>query len=313
MVGIVVLGALISLGWMLIRFGGRLMSPFASPTMGVRLMADRADGISIGSAVLYRGVTIGRVESVSRAPDKIHVYIDTQVDKDPPLPSNLRGLIRAQGIVGAGATIFLELDGTEPQGTLTREQVVQTRFVGLELLPDEFTALATELRQTIRQFREANIVAHIDEQVLKVGKLLDSAQLVIGDPQLKEDLRASLTNLRTTTERAERIATSFERFSGDLPKLSSEATGALSEFRATVKTTQTGVESASKQLNEVLARVQSVAEKVNAGQGTAGALVNDPRLYESLVDSARELNATVSTLRRLLEQWEKEGLPLKLN
>jgi DNA-binding Lrp family transcriptional regulator len=40
--------------------------------------------------------------------------------------------------------------------------------------------------------------------------------------------------------------------------------------------------------------------------------VNDPRLYESLVETAKELNATVSDLRRLVNQWEQEGVSLKL-
>jgi hypothetical protein len=40
--------------------------------------------------------------------------------------------------------------------------------------------------------------------------------------------------------------------------------------------------------------------------------MNDPRLYQSLVDTSRELNATVTDLRLLIEQWEQEGVPLKL-
>lgn len=320
MVGIVVLGGLIILGWMLIRFGGRFVSPFAPPYIIVRFVADRADGISNGSPVLYRGVTIGRVEKVSRAPDKLHVFIDTQLDKDPPLPGNVRAVIRAQGIVGGGATLYLELTGALPEGSLSPDQAIETTFIGLELLPDEFTALATELRQTIRQFREANIVTHIDDQVLKLGKLIDSAQEVIGDTKLREDLRASLASLRSTTEKADRIATGLEKFSADLPRISSEATGTLVDLRTTVNKTQTEILSVSKQVNDrlaqlgvILERAQAVADKVNSGQGTIGALVNDAELYQSLVDSAKDLSATSATLRRLLEQWEKEGLPLKLN
>ena len=63
----------------------------------------------------------------------------------------------------------------------------------------------------------------------------------------------------------------------------------------------------------VLARsFAAVAAKIDAGQGTAGQLVNDPKLYQSLVDSARELNATITDFKRLVEQWEQEGVSLKL-
>ena len=41
-------------------------------------------------------------------------------------------------------------------------------------------------------------------------------------------------------------------------------------------------------------------------------MVNDPKLYQSLVDSARELNLTIVDLRRLIDQWEQEGASIKL-
>ena len=40
--------------------------------------------------------------------------------------------------------------------------------------------------------------------------------------------------------------------------------------------------------------------------------MNDPKLYQALVDSSRELNATIVDLKRLVEQWEQEGLHFKL-
>jgi hypothetical protein len=55
-----------------------------------------------------------------------------------------------------------------------------------------------------------------------------------------------------------------------------------------------------------------MARKVEQGKGTAGMMVNDPRLYESMVDSAKQLNATLSDLNRLVQQWEQEGVTLRL-
>ena len=58
--------------------------------------------------------------------------------------------------------------------------------------------------------------------------------------------------------------------------------------------------------------VPIVLQKINSGKGTAGQLVNDPKLYESLVDSSQELNATIKDLKRLVQQWEQEGISLKM-
>jgi phospholipid/cholesterol/gamma-HCH transport system substrate-binding protein len=319
MVGIVVLGGLITLAWMLLRFGASFVSPFAPPFIKVQFVADRAEGISNGSAILYRGVTVGRVERVVRMPDGLHVAIEGQLDREPPLPANLRAVIRAQGLVGGGASLNLELVGEQPQGVLADKTEIPTTFIGLDLLPDEFTALATELRLAIRQFRETGVVEHIDQQVQRIGQLVDSTNSIVSDPKLREDLRNSLENIRSTTERTDRLAANLEKFSEGLPKLSSEASGAIGEFRTTIDRTQQEITTISKQVNERLAqmatildRVQQITDKVNSGQGTAGALVNDRELYASLVDTAKELSATTAALRRLLEQWEQEGLPLKL-
>jgi phospholipid/cholesterol/gamma-HCH transport system substrate-binding protein len=312
MVGVVVLGALLILAWMLIQFGGKMMLPFSPANDRVRFIADRADGISNGSQVTYRGVSVGRVETVKRTPDQLRVQIDALMDREPPLPGNIKAVIRSQGLVGGGASIVLELTGPAPEGTLKTNQEIETRFIGLDILPPEFAELATELRLAAKQFRETNLPQHLDTQVEKVGKLLDSMQEIIDDDSMRKDLKQSLANIRTTTEKADRIATSLE-------KLSVDASGAISDVRTTVGKTQEQILSLSKQMSgrleqtsKLLDQFQAIAEKVNKGQGTAGQLVNDPRLYESLVDTARQLNATVSDLKRLVEQWEQEGVSLKL-
>lgn len=66
------------------------------------------------------------------------------------------------------------------------------------------------------------------------------------------------------------------------------------------------------QVGLMLDTVNSVTKKLDQGKGTAGMFVNDPKLYEALVDSARQLNLTLADLKRLVEQWEQEGLTLKM-
>jgi phospholipid/cholesterol/gamma-HCH transport system substrate-binding protein len=318
MVGVVVLGALGVLGWMLIQFGGRLVSPFAPAQMKIRIVADRADGISNGSAVSYTGVIAGRVDKVSRAADLQHVYIDASVDRSPPLPANVQALIRT-AVVSGGASIALETIDAAPQGSLQENQVIEGRFLGTDLIPAEITSLATELRLTAQQFRESNLVSHVDEQVANIGKVTESIRSLVEDKQLRTDLTESLNSIRSSTAKADRIASNLEKFSGNLDQLSTDASAAVSEARTTIGKTEAEILSLSKQTSQrleqtsrLLDQFYAIAAKVNKGEGSAGALVNDPRLYESLVETAKELNATVSDLRRLVNQWEQEGVSLKL-
>ncbi len=312
LVGVTVLGALLALAWMILKFGDKPAALFIEPRLQVQFTSDRADGIADGSSVLYRGVNVGRIAKVSRDADSIHVTIDAEVDVKPPLPANIEGLIRSQGLIGSAASLNLELTGPTPQGTLQAGTKLKARFVGLDILPPEFAELAGELRATSKQFRESNIVLHVDETV-------KSIQTFVSDPKLRGDLQAAVANFRSASETANRIGANIEKVSGSLQKVSDEAGATVASARTTIEKTGAHVDDVAKQLNDrlqqiakVLEGVQSITAKIDKGNGTAGLLVNDPKLYESLVDSARELNATISDFKRLVEQWEQEGVSFKL-
>jgi phospholipid/cholesterol/gamma-HCH transport system substrate-binding protein len=312
MVGATVLGALIILGWMILKFGEKPAKLFAPPSMSVRFIADRADGLAEGSMIEYRGVAVGRVLVVQRTVDNLHVAIDGVVDVMPPLPANVVGEIRSSGLLGAGSAVRLALTNSKPEGKLAAGSTLTARFVGLEVFPPEFSDLAGELRQSARQFRETNLIPHIDEQVQKVGRILDSIEKVSGDPKVQDDMRLAIANIRSASAMANRIGAGIER-----------ATTQFSDTLAEVKTTAAkaggSIETVSRQLQDrftqiarALSNMESITGKLDQGRGTVGQLINDPKLYESLVETSRELNATILDLKRLVEQWEQEGIAFKV-
>lgn len=311
LVGITVLAALAMLGWMMLRFGAALVWPFAPRYMEVRLRSDRGDGLADGSPMFYKGVQAGRVRSVTRSPDGMYVLINAQLFESPPLPANLHGEIRLSSLIGGQTGVHMELTGPMPEGRLAPGDQLDARYAA-DLLPPELIELARELRDATRQFRESNLINHLDDQVQHLGKVLDSFQQIIDDPKMREDLKASLANIRSMTEKTDRIA-------GRLEKLSDEASETLTQARGAIGRTENELVGLSHQIGERLTQFgrladqfQSITGKIDQGQGTAGQFVNDPKLYEALVDTAREMRATVTDLRRLVQQWEQEGVSLKL-
>jgi ABC-type transporter Mla subunit MlaD len=130
---------------------------------------------------------------------------------------------------------------------------------------------------------------------------------------VQQDLRQTIASLHKTSDELAKFS------SDDLPRLSHEASGVMTDAQGAILKTQGRVEELSKQLADDLAHttalidsVHSISDKIDKGQGTAGLLVNDPKLYQGLVDAERELNANLTVLQRLLEQSEQEGIPLKL-
>ena len=297
LVGLVMVGALIILGWMIIQFGGATAGIFVSKQIPVQLIADRADGIGDGSAVSFRGVVVGRVTTVHLAEDNQQVAIDALIDSKPVLPENVQGTIRSMGLVGGVANVGLEVVGPASGKNLHAGQTIPTHYVGNDLLPPEFRNLAKELTDTTTQIRTTGLIKHIDLVVTKTTEVVDSMQKLVGDQKVQSDLKQSVADLREAMSNAKKITASAD---------------------ASLKSTQVHIDELSQRLGDrlidvakMMKSVQDVMDKINSGQGTAGKLVNDSRLYESLVDTSKELNITIKDLKRLVEQWEQEGFHVK--
>jgi ABC-type transporter Mla subunit MlaD len=228
-------------------------------------------------------------------------------------------------MLSSSPIISLELEGP-PEGSVTAGQQLTGRYVGSQLLPPELTDFITD-------FRRQKLIEHTDEAILALrsqmetaGQMMKSVQSLVGDPQLQADIKHSVASVRVATDRADRISANMEKFSGDLTgvnkdikELTRNANDTINSVRAAVDKTGNRADDVSRHLIDDLDKLgksldefHALAAKIDTGSGTAGRLLNDPKLYEQLTDAARELNSVAASMHRLIDQWEQEGLHLKL-
>lgn len=115
---------------------------------------------------------------------------------------------------------------------------------------------------------------------------------LVSDPEAKAKVYEIVENLRKTSTNLSAFVESAQAGQGLLPRLLTDkpfADQALLEF-ATL----------TRQLNEVVA-------KVNAGEGTAGKLIADPSLYESVNDILIGINES-KLLRWLIRNRQQAGI-----
>jgi phospholipid/cholesterol/gamma-HCH transport system substrate-binding protein len=341
LVGATVLLALVLLALMVLRFSDAPFRLVARPQMNIVFVSPTAEGLSEGSPVFYKGVSVGRVAAIRTSEDQRNVIIDAMVDRDPPLPANLEGIIRSQ-LFGGGSSISLGLihpRGTPPEetmlppqptGRLTPQTQIPARFVGVDLLPAEFVTLAVDLTQTSRElrqigrdFRESQLIANLSlavdslrKNIEKAGLLADSLREITGSEELRNDLRLALENFRKASESAVRIGQQLEELGrcadARLDELGNRGERLLASAQSAVDDLGARLGDRLTQVARVLENFEQAARKLHAGDGSAARLLNDPRLYETLLDTSRELELAIRDLRRLVQQWEQEGVPLKL-
>ncbi len=308
LVGVVVLVGLGMLAWMILQFANRAANFFLTSGMKITLTAARAEGVADGSPVTYKGVNVGRVTGVRRVLNNQtgeDIVIDALILADPPLPANLHGRIKQTSLLGSSATIALEPIPL-PNGSATqpaRNPAPRLLLTESANLPAEYVPDLTSLGDNIR-----DMAGSLQETIRAVNQ-------VIGDPKVQDDIKVSLTNARATLESANRTSARLEKLGERLDQVAADAQGTMGDVRKTVKDGGVEMQKLSTNLNqriqqiaETLQHVQSVAEKIDQGKGTAGQLVNNPKLYESLTDTASELNLMVKDMRRLIQQWEEEGI-----
>ncbi|HET6427176.1 MAG TPA: MlaD family protein [Phycisphaerae bacterium] len=156
-----------------------------------------------------------------------------------------------------------------------------------------------------------NTLAKLDAALDAVSDTLDA--------KTRSDLKQAVGDLRAAA--------------GKTAEAMEEARALFGEARSAValsKTTMTNVSAATTQassrfdelagkliddadqLGKVLTSLQQSVQRIESGEGTAGKLVNDPRLYEELLAATRRLGETLDTFQDLLEQWKAKGIGIKV-
>jgi phospholipid/cholesterol/gamma-HCH transport system substrate-binding protein len=175
--------------------------------------------------------------------------------------------------------------------------------------------------------------ATIGEALAKLGRTLDALEAVLGDPQNQANLKTALANLVKVSAQAGEAMAALKGFATEANKAVVDARNVVADARKTATAATTAatrfakladhaderivaltaklIEDAEK-LSAVLASVNRMVTKIESGKGTAGKLLNDPKLYNSILEASEQFTQLTKQLRQLLEHWQKHGIPMKL-
>lgn len=244
-----------------------------------------ARGAQENTPVEYCGHKIGRVIDVSppflfrdeqgRAYHQVRVTI--AIDKEYiGIPSNVDIKLRKPGL--GSSYIDLQFDPNKPPEPLDPERP-ETAF-----LVDEMPPLQGSM-DTTSEFIPKNVQNKIESLVDAVSTLAKNINDIIGDADNKANIKQTLANVSALTD---------------------QATKTLESIHGFTDTGTNAIENTADQLDETLAELQMVLEKVHTGDGTAARLLNDGRLYDDLLDTVGELKITSEQLK-IITTDIKEG------
>lgn len=298
-VGLFVLLAVGAFVWLMYKFEDLPIKLGRIAGYQVFIQFPSAPGVQEKTPVRFCGYQIGKVAAV-RQPEvlkdpqtgkfvyQVMVVVNVE-DKYNNIPIDVEPKLMTRGF----GSSYIELkpkpvDVNNPQGKyLVSGTVLQgSTTTTSEFFPEETQKKAEELVDRFKMF-------------------IDNINDLIGDKDSRENLKATLANLAAATKQASVSLKEFQQFS-------SQGSNAFANAQVEVQKISTAMVGVSDELGKTAAEMRVLMEKVNRGQGTAGKLVNDGRLYESLLENSRQFDVLLEELKSFVAELPDKGVPIKL-
>ena len=295
-------------------------------------------GIGEGSLVTLNGVEIGRVTGldfeVRSRPDQ-GVVVITRIKNTYSVPRGATAKVYGATLgIGTGHVAIVVEPGTRADPLPTEnasisgemksifgELVTKDMFASLERtithvgdLTGEWTPVGTNMAQMLEQrsveaveqpgAAEKGIIPNLATVMERIDQLVANVNTVLGDENVQDDVKAAAADIRDATEELKQTIALWK----------TESQEVADNINQGVDRTEENLDVSFAKLNEVLEHLDDsatsfahAANSIAEGEGTAGLLVRDERLYEAAVLSLERFSEALATLQRILGKIEEDG------
>jgi phospholipid/cholesterol/gamma-HCH transport system substrate-binding protein len=294
-----------------------------------------------GDQVHLNGMPIGKIADIyfTDGDARKGVTFVARIDRGARIPGNVRAYIVSKGLAG-GAYLDLRSDGPEridpatgkPLAFLPKDfdqPIEGTIRTGLPI-PDELTDAMTGVSELAKNLNalvgkqddltpSPDTLPSLFTAVGTLNRVLSGIERVFGNVKTEKNMEAIMANLAEATAQATKAMEAFEAFATEAKETAQEAKRTFQSATTTVAATKKRIEQLAEKLvedaekvSQVLTSVNKLVMKVESGKGSAGRLLNDPKLYNNLLEATRQIGELVKELRDLVKLWKQRGVGIKL-
>jgi phospholipid/cholesterol/gamma-HCH transport system substrate-binding protein len=177
-------------------------SYFQKGTTYVSYFDESVQGLQLNSAVKFRGVDVGLVESIRVAPDNRHIGVVVKINMREYLQKNYVAQLKSAGITGI---MFVEIDLIKPGDPDFSPKIdFPSEYPIIGSRPSEMQRLVAGANEVVEKFNQIDAKG-ISDQLISTTKALEE---VIKGKQMTSILTrvdAAAANLDRLTARADKI------------------------------------------------------------------------------------------------------------
>jgi len=247
------------------------------------------DGLIPGNKVVINGLQVGSVKDLKLDQKTGLIFATFTLKKDILVPADSKAMIYASDLLGAkSVAIIMGKDKKVlKDGEMVGDSIAETlsNKVMTEVLPlkDRFDAL-----------------------LINVDALVTNLRTVLSDKN-KANIEGTLEQINHLTHGLDSILSKTNGIAGDMKVLSSglanqsanieKTTKNITKFSDTLAASSGTLKQTLEKANESMLSLKSVMAKLDKGEGSAGLILNDKKLYENLNASTKSLDSLLVDLK----------------
>lgn len=315
-VGIFVICGLAALGWMIFKFGDLPTAITRMKSFQVFVQFPTAPGVQKDTPVRLGGYQVGRVTHVM-APEKRTDLITGQIYHQTvvilsinkqyvDIPSNVEVKLMTRGL--GSSYIELKIDPNKLPAPPRDPNDPRTQFLVNGMHLQGSTGITSEFFPEESQQKLSNLVDSI-------SVFISNANDIIGDRENKGNIKETLANLSDATgnisaamDKATEVMGEAERTLTEFRKLAETGNETVQSFDDKADRLVAALIGTTGQISQAAAQLRLAMEKINEGEGTAGRLVTDAKVYENLVEATEQLNVLLKDFKDLVDKVSEKGI-----
>lgn len=295
-------------------------SSFFKKSYKVQTSFTNTAGLSEGAAVRLSGLRIGTVKEIKfpEGPENNFIIVTMDVSQEGirRIGSDAVATIRTEGLLGDK---YIEiLKGTTSLPERIPDVVRIKSYTPPELekllgqseeLVNNITSISQNLDQLVKAFSKEENIQNISKTISSLRRTLEGIEAEQKSSQITlNKIDSAVTSLNTLLEEVKTGKGVLNALVYD-KNLRAKLDQAIANVNSAVQ--EIGGEGGiATELKKTLSNFREISEKLNGGEGTLGALMNDPTLYDEvkgLVGESQRSKFVRTAVRYLIDKKDKES------
>lgn len=316
-IGLFTLMSVGALVWLILMFGK--LPQLLETTYEVLVYCDRAPGVTEGTPVRISGIRIGQVKKIMFRDIN---RVGARPEGPPSAPVWLVLKINSRYILRTDSTIhispaplgdtYVDVTPGDPDSPVVRhgQTLAKRAEVGPEIGETirELQRVAQSLHQGLGEGGEniRRMISKTEAAADEFRKTMEGLRQIVANQANQANIRDTLANVEKTTRNVESITDQVRR---ELPDLSKRLHAGIDGFNRVCKTVGVRGESALNKSVEALDKAAAMFDQLSRfiaelhqARGTVHRAFNDPKLYDNLAETSKQLVELVKELRLVGDQ-----------